>query len=54
MNGKEMTGIARLELRHLPRGDVGSLQNELRKLYNVRRRHDLATNRIRRETIGGS
>ena len=51
MKREEMTRIVQLELRHLPRGDVGSPQNELRKLYNVRRRHDLATNKTRRETM---
>ena len=48
---EEMTRIVQSELRHLPRGDVGSPQNELRKLYNSRRRHDIAANKTRGETL---
>ena len=51
MKREEMTRIVRSELGHLPKGDVGSQQNELRKLYNARRRHDLARNKTRRETM---
>ncbi|MDH5440260.1 MAG: hypothetical protein OEZ48_15385 [Candidatus Bathyarchaeota archaeon] len=51
MKREEMTRIVQSELGHLPKGDVGSPQNELRKLYNARRRHDLATNKTRRETM---
>lgn len=51
MNREEMTRIVQSELRHLPRGEVGSPQNELRKLYNSRRRHDIAAEKTRRETL---
>jgi hypothetical protein len=51
MKREEMTRIVQLELKHLARGDVGSAQNQLRKLYNARRRHDLTTNKPNRETL---
>jgi hypothetical protein len=51
MKREEMTRIVQLELKHMARGDVGSAQNQLRKLYNARRRHDLTTNKPNRETL---
>lgn len=51
MKKEEMTKIVRSELQYLPKDEVGSLQNEMRKMYNSRRRHDLAINKTRRETL---
>jgi len=59
---REDAGVARLdrgfinrsvtwELRHIPRGDKGSLQNSLRFSYNILRRKHLALGKIRHETL---
>lgn len=52
MKREELTGIVKSELKHIPKGDRGSPQNELRRLYNARRRHDLTkTEKVKEETL---
>lgn len=42
MKREKMEGMVREELVHIPRGERGSPQNELRAGYNMLRRHDLS------------
>ena len=51
MKKEEMTKIIQSELKHLPKGIIGSHQNELRKLYNIKRRHDIASNISNEDTL---
>jgi len=52
MKRDEMTKIVKSELEHIPKGDKGSPQNELRLLYNARRRRDLVkTSKVKEETL---
>lgn len=46
-----MNRIVKSELRHIPRGERGSLQNFLRFSYNALRRRYLTLNRTRHETL---
>ena len=47
-----MTRIVKSELEHIPKGDRGSPQNQLRRIYNARRRFDLAkTENTKEETL---
>lgn len=39
------------ELKHIPRGDKGSLQNSLRFSYKILRRKDMALGKSRHETL---
>ena len=39
------------ELRHIPRGETGSLQNSLRFSYNILRRKHMALGKSRHETL---
>ena len=41
MKREELTKIVKSELEHIPKGDKGSPQSALRRLYNARRRYDL-------------
>ena len=52
MKREEMTRIVKSELEYIPKGVRGAPQNELRRLYNARRRHDLVkTTRTKEETL---
>lgn len=46
-----MTRIIQSELKHLPKGIIGSPQNELRKIYNIKRRHDIVSNINNEDTL---
>ena len=46
-----MNRIVKSELKHIPRGERGSLQNFLRFAYNALRRRYLNLNRSRHETL---
>ena len=47
-----MTKQVNLELNYIPKGERGSLQNKLRRLYNSQRRHDLTkTQRSKEDTL---
>ena len=43
--------VVKWELKHIPRGDKGSLQNSLRFSYNILRRKHLALRKSRHETL---
>jgi len=47
-----LTRIVKSELEHILKGDKGSPQNTLRRLYNFRRRYDLTkTGKTKEETL---
>ena len=46
-----MNRIAKRELKHIPRGEKGSLQNFLRFSFNALRRQHLALRKTRDETL---
>ena len=50
MNQQEMTDIVSEELKHIPRG-YGRMHGWLRTYYNRRRRHDLAKEKTKEETL---
>jgi hypothetical protein len=43
--------VVKWELKHIPRGDKGSLQNSLRSSYKILRRKHLALRKSRHETL---
>jgi len=49
---KFMNRIVKRELKHVPRGEKGSLQNFLRFSYNALRRKHLTLRKTRDETLG--
>jgi hypothetical protein len=51
MNGQELVSALVEDLKHIPDGPDLDIQNELRVLYNSRRRKDLAAGKSRKETI---
>jgi len=51
MKQQEMVSAVAEDLKHIPDGPDYDIQNELRVLYNARRRHDLTENKSRKETI---
>jgi len=49
---EELTKIVKSELEHIPKGDKGSPQSALRRLYNARRRYDLTkTEKMKEDTL---
>jgi len=51
MKRDEMTRIVKSELERIPKGGKGSPQNELRFLYNAKRRRDLVKTSKGKEEI---
>ena len=51
MKREEMTKIVKSELKHIPKGSKGSVQNRLRIYYNAWRRRDLLSGKSKEQTL---